>query len=71
MVATATVRRTKTENPEKAKKDDFNAFPDITDWTDEQFLVVMIGRLINDPELQPHLRWDERLATENLLEIVW
>jgi hypothetical protein len=68
-VATATVRHTNTATTVK-KKDDFNNFPDISDWTDEQFIVTMIKRILEDDELRPNLVWDERLITENRLEIV-
>lgn len=70
-VATATVRRTSTATPVKKEKDtSFNDFPDISDWSEEQFIVTMIKRILEDDELRPNLVWDERLITENHLEIV-
>lgn len=68
-VATAIVRRTSTATTVKKKKDDFNDFPDITNWSDEDFLSAMIGRILCDDELRPYLQYDSTMLTENKLMI--
>jgi hypothetical protein len=70
-VATLQPVTRKTVTAVKKTKDDFDNFPDITDWSNDRFMTVMIDRIMDDPELRPFIKWDDTLVTENKLVMVF
>ena len=69
-VATATVNRTK-KAPVETPKDDFNDFPDLSDWSDEQLVMAFVRDIMLDPELGPLVMINDELITENKVVIAW